>query len=177
MPLPLIRSATPDDLPGILALYRAVAERSGGIIRILDEITEAYIDGFLKKSLVKGYCFVIAHPENAALILAEIHAYDYGLFAHRHILTDLTICVHPDWQSQGLGKKIFLFLLEKIEIERPDILRVELWVREKNVKAVQFYEKIGFLPEGRFERMIRNQDGTFDTPLGMAWFNPGFAAQ
>jgi ribosomal protein S18 acetylase RimI-like enzyme len=169
-----IRSARPDDASGLQHLYRTVAERSGGIIRIPAEITAGYVAGFLAKSLSEGYSFVVENPDSPGEILAETHTYSYGIFAHRHILTDLTICVHPDWQGQGFGKKIFQHLLQVIENERNDILRVELWVREHNSKAVAFYEKLGFVREGRFEQMIWNADGSFDTPLGMAWVNPTF---
>jgi ribosomal protein S18 acetylase RimI-like enzyme len=166
-----IRPATEADLTAIRDLYLAVAERSGGIIRRPHEVTAAYVAGFFEKTRRdNGYSLVAGDAEQR--IVGEIHAYGYGLEAHAHILTDLTVSVHPDAQGRGIGKRLFLHLLGLIEAERSDILRVELWVREQNQPAIGLYESVGFRQEGRFPRMIRNADGGFDTPIMMAWHNP-----
>jgi ribosomal protein S18 acetylase RimI-like enzyme len=168
-----IRSTQITDLSAIRAMYLAVAERGGGIIRRPYEITDTYVTGFFEKAKRdNGYSLVAEDPDGS--IIGEIHAYGYGLAAHAHILTDLTVSVHPDAQGRGIGKGLFLHLLGIIEAERPDILRVELWVREQNKAAIGLYESVGFVQEGRFPRMILNADGSFDTPIQMAWENPRY---
>jgi ribosomal protein S18 acetylase RimI-like enzyme len=61
-------------------------------------------------------------------------------------------------------------LLDDIQLNRPDILRVELIARESNSKAIQLYEKLGFKIEGRFENRISNDNNSFEADIPMAWF-------
>ncbi len=70
------------------------------------------------------------------------------------MLSELTVAVDPNYQGKGIGKLIFQSLLNIIQEERNDILRVELITRESNRKAIQFYQKLGFIIERRFEKRI-----------------------
>jgi ribosomal protein S18 acetylase RimI-like enzyme len=86
----------------------------------------------------------------------------------------LTIAVDPKHHGQGVGKRLFTELLDKIKKEHPETLRVELIARESNLKATKFYESLGFVREGRFERRLHNHEGAFEADIPMAWFNPEF---
>src|SRR4030095_6689986 len=108
-------------------------------------------------------------------IIAEIHCYGWGIEKFSHVFTELTIAVSPGFHGQGLGKLIFTHLLNYIESERPDVLRVELAAQESNEKAINFYKKLGFVPEGRFENRIKMNDGKFEADVPMAWFNKNFS--
>jgi ribosomal protein S18 acetylase RimI-like enzyme len=169
-----VRDTSLRDISKVLELYRTVSIASGGIIRIAEEITPQYIEDFITKSLQSGLAFVIDHPDHQEEIIAEIHAYQYGLAAFRHILTDLTIVVHPAFQGQRIGKLIFAHLLGEVTEKMPHILRVELFVREANTKAIEFYKKLGFVEEGRHTSKIKNQNNSLETPLEMTWFNPSY---
>ncbi|NET34231.1 MAG: GNAT family N-acetyltransferase [Cyanothece sp. SIO1E1] len=158
----------------IFSLYQDVVRHSGGIIRIEEEVTSDYVRSFLQKSIQSGIAYHITDPAEAQSIIAEIHAYKPGLSAFRHILADLTIVVHPDFQGKGLGKKLFVAFLEEVRVKFPEVLRVELFVREQNTSAIRFYQKMGFIEEGRLKDKILNLDGSLETPLEMTWFNPGF---
>jgi ribosomal protein S18 acetylase RimI-like enzyme len=169
-----VRIATATDQNAIFHLYKAVAKNIGGIAREEDEITENYIANNLKKSLEKGICLVIENPTNKLELIAEMHCYQLEPKVFAHVFSELTIVVHPDFQGFGLGKQLFTHLLSHIETYRKDILRVELIARESNQKAIQFYEKIGFKQEGRFEKRINNKTATFEADIPMAWFNKNF---
>ena len=65
-------------------------------------------------------------------------------------------------------------MLTRVENERPDILRVELVVRESNKKAILFYMQLGFKIEGRFENRIDVRNGTFEADIPMAWMNKNY---
>lgn len=162
------------DVRRILELYQTVVRQSRGIIRIPTEVTFEYIEDFVIKSLRTGLCYIVNDPDNKERILAELHAYQYGIAAFRHILTDLTIVVHPTFQGQKIGKLIFTHFLNQVAEKMPHILRVELFVREENVKAVEFYQKLGFVEEGRHQHKIKNQDNSLETPIEMTWFNPQY---
>lgn len=169
-----VRMATVADQNAIFNLYKTVAKNVGGIAREEDEITENYIANNLHKSLEKGICVVVENPTNKNELIAELHCYQLEPKVFAHILSELTIVVHPDFQGLGLGKQIFTYLLTYIELHRKDILRVELIARESNKKAIEFYQKIGFQQEGRFEKRIKSHTASFEADIPMAWFNKNF---
>lgn len=158
----------------IMSLYKTVAGNIGGIAREAEEVTPEYIKSNLEKAIQNGICLVVENPDNDRQFLGEIHCYKLQPAVFNHILSELTIVVHPDFQNQGIGKLLFVSLLKYIEEVRNDILRVELIVRESNTKAQMFYQKIGFKPEGRFEKRIDTKSGSFEADIPMAWFNKNF---
>jgi len=166
-----IRKSTMDDLLAIQQLYKTVARRSGGIARKEHEILESYIYNFLSKSIANG-CSLVAEQEGE--IVAEVHTYSLGIECFTHLFGDTTICVHPDFQGQGVGKKLFSALLDYVQTERRDILRVELHARESNPRAIELYKKIGFKVEGRAEGRVLDPDGSIVADVPMGWLNPNF---
>jgi putative acetyltransferase len=166
-----IRRTCIEDYSTLIPLYKEVAEASGGIIRVGNEINLNYVNGFIENSIKKGLSLV---AEKDSKIVAEIHAYTPEIFAFRHMLSDLTIVVHPDYQNQGVGKKLFSKFLQIVQNEFTHILRVELYIREENKPIVEFYKSLGFINEGRQKNKILNDVNELETPLHMAWFNPNY---
>ncbi|MDW7691450.1 N-acetyltransferase [Flammeovirgaceae bacterium SG7u.111] len=166
----IIRPALLSDAHKLLQLYKEVAKTVGGMAREEDEISQEYIIQNLTNSLKNGVSYVV-ELSNGEELVAEIHCYKLTPRVFDHVLSELTIAVHPSYQGQGLGKELFSTLLTHIEQHRPDILRVELIARESNQKAIAFYKKLGFKIEGRFERRIDNKTDTFEADIPMAWFN------
>lgn len=164
-----VRKATPQDLHAIAALYRSVARQGGGIAREESEITELYIRNFTEKAQQKGFQLVCTDENNA--LLGELHAYPPEPRAFAHVLGELTIAVAPGHQGRGIGKKLFRFLLDLVQAERPDIQRIELITRESNRKAIALYESLGFVAEGRLECRIIGADGQPEADIPMAWFS------
>jgi len=166
-----IRRTTVEDFSSLITLHREVAKKSGGIIRSDQEIDKDYISAFIEYSTKRGLSLV---AEKGSQIVGEIHAYTPEILAFRHMLSDLTIVVHPDHQKQGIGKRLFKEFLSIVMQEFQHILRVELYVREENTSIVDFYRSLGFINEGRQESKILNDVNQLETPLHMAWFNPNF---
>lgn len=54
----------------------------------------------------------------------------------------LNLCIHPQFQHQGLGKQLLQHTLE--ESKRLDGFRVYLEVRRSNLPAIELYKKMGF---------------------------------
>jgi ribosomal protein S18 acetylase RimI-like enzyme len=169
-----IREAVPEDLSAIRKLYREVARELGGIARTEAEITEQYVENFLQKSTESGLILVAGHPQNAAVLIAEMHAYKPGPAVFNHVFSDLTIVVHPEFRGRKVGRTIFTIFLEEIGLNRPDIGRVELVARESNEKAIRFYQSFGFRIEGRLEMRIKTPDKNYEADIPMAWQNPNF---
>lgn len=169
-----IRSVVQADEQKIFDLYKVVSKTIGGIAREEDEITSNYIKNNLDKSLKNGISLVIEHPDATSQLIAEIHCYQLEPKVFRHVLSELTIVIHPDFQGKGIGKALFIELLNQVKSKRKDILRIELIARESNVNAIELYKSIRFKEEGRFEKRINNRDGSFEADIPMAWINPGF---
>jgi putative acetyltransferase len=89
-----------------------------------------------------------------------------------HVLGDLTVAVASECQGQGIGRALFEALLAAVQRERPGVERVELFVRETNVRAIRLYESLGFVREGELRRRVRSVDGGRESDLIMAWHRP-----
>jgi len=163
-----LRSASINDTTGIKKLYESVAEIEGGLARSKDEITDEYVYSLVNKSINKGI-IIIAVDMQTENIVGEIHCYSSGIKVFAHVLGELTIAVHPDYQGKKIGRMLFEKLLDKVKNKMPHILRVELIARESNFKAIEFYESLGFKIEGRLEHRIKSVGGGFEADIPMAW--------
>lgn len=169
-----IRTADIDDLHKIKVLYKEVARHGDGIARLEPEITEEYVHHFITKSLASGLILVAVHPEDPEQLIAELHAYKPGIRVFDHVLSELTLVVHPQFQGKKIGRTIFTIFLEEVARNRPDIGRVELISRESNLKAIALYQSLGFRIEGRFEMRIKSVHGAYEVDIPMGWQNPNF---
>ena len=167
-----VRPAIAGDLHKLFTLYKAVAADPIGIARAPGEVTIDYIEQLLEQATANGIALVIDNPDNDNEIIAEIHCHTPAAGIFRHILSQLTIAVHPGFQGRGLGKKIFNALLHLVETSRPDIRRIELFVQESNLRGIALYKKLGFVTEGRFEKRVYGKHGVVEADIPMAWFNP-----
>lgn len=52
------------------------------------------------------------------------------------------VCVHPDYQGQGIGSQVMNHLIEKVKDQ--EYISVGLFVWEGNKTASEFYKKLGF---------------------------------
>jgi len=170
----LYRIASSEDLPRIVKLYKAVAQAGGSIARQEQEITEEYVGSFIERSLDTGLIIVGEHPDNPDELIAEIHAYKAGLKVFNHVLSELTLVVHPQHQGKKIGRTLFTIFLEEIGRNRPDIGKVELFTRESNTKAINLYNSLGFKVEGRMEMRIKTPQGLYEADIPMGWQNPNF---
>lgn len=160
------------DQEAIVALYRAVAAVPGGLARTVDEITSAYVAGFLGRSL-DGGVILVAREGTAGDIQGEIHACPPGPRVFSHVLGDLTLAVHPDAQGRGIGRQLLAALLDVVARERPHVTRVELITRESNLRAIGLYRRLGFVEEGRLLGRIHSTGGGYEADVPMAWRRPG----
>jgi ribosomal protein S18 acetylase RimI-like enzyme len=168
------RTATTDDIPRLFALYADVASVEGGIARLEYEITEAYIEQIVRRSIDTGLIIVGEHPDDPDQLVAGIHAYKAGPAVIGHVLGDMTIGVHPDFQGKKIGRTILTIFLEEIGKNRPDIGKVELITRESNTRAITLYQSMGFKIEGRLEMRIRTTDRQYEADIPMGWQNPNY---
>ena len=113
------RTATSEDLDALVKLYKTVAGTEGGIARLENEITPDYVRNFLEKSLASGLIIVGEHPDNADELVAEIHAYKAGIQVFDHVLGELTIVVHPEFQGKKVGRTILTIFFRRSWTQPP----------------------------------------------------------
>jgi len=161
-----VSNGNPEDIGEIFDLYKEVAAIEGGLARNYDEISREYVENFVSKAVTSGIIVVARKDEK---IIGEIHSYALGPKVFAHVLGELTIAVHPDFQGLGVGKALFTELMRQVTENRPDILRVELIARESNGKAIEFYKKLEFEIEGKMTNRIQSVGGGFEADIPMAW--------
>ena len=162
----MIRKTTINDVDKIYYLYKATASIPGGLARNKEEITKEYISNFVAKSIESGLSLVV---ESDGEIVAELHAYKPEIKVFHHVLSELAICVHPDCQGQQLGRKIFSEFMRIVQTEMCDIQRVELIARETNIKAIKFYQSLGFEIEGCLRNRIDGVLDRLENDIPMGW--------
>jgi putative acetyltransferase len=159
-----IRPLSLADVDALVTLHRATAASGGGLARTPQEIDAAYVSGFVAKTSTGGVALG-AWADGA--LAGEIHAGRMGIAQFAHVLTDLTVAVHPDWQGRGLGSALFRALFEAAATLTPKVERIELMAREGNAAAIRLYERLGFRIEGRFEGRVRMPDGSTESDIAM----------
>jgi ribosomal protein S18 acetylase RimI-like enzyme len=162
----MIRKAQANDHARIVRLYRDVASVPDGLARTPDEVSDAYVSGFMHKAADDGIELVF---EQDGDIVGEIHASRIGIASLAHLLTDLTIAVAPRAQGKGVGRRLFQALLDEVTHNMPHITRVELFARDSNVRARALYASLGFVEEGRLRARVNNARGEPETDTIMGW--------
>jgi RimJ/RimL family protein N-acetyltransferase len=104
---------------------------------------------------------------NALLLVAEINNNVVGLLffmpnSKKKILHtgEFGVSVHPDYQSQGIGK-LLVESLVKWARQNVQIEKVFLQVFATNSNAIRLYKKLGFIEEGRHIKAIKQSDGNY----------------
>lgn len=166
----MIRFATLHDHAAIVKLYRDVAAIPDGIARTPSEVTDDYVSGFMQRAAANGVELVYEHEGRIA---GEIHASCVGIASLAHLLTDLTIAIHPGTQGKGVGRQLFMALLSHVTEAMPHITRVELFARDSNTRARALYASLGFVEEGRLRARVNNARSEPETDTVMGWLRPG----
>ena len=164
-----IRPVRKTDINALVALHQKTAAFPDGVARKPHEISKKGISSFVNSAMKSGLCFVAENPENPKELIAEIHCFKHEPQVFKHTLGNLTIVVDPSFHGRGLGKKIFSHLIEEVKNNHPEIIRVELSVRENNPRAQKLYQSLGFEIEGVMRKRILSADGKLTGDVMMSW--------
>ena len=109
--------------------------------------------GIFRDCLRAGYCCWV-------MTLAE-QLIGYGVTSvavdECHVLN---VCIHPQWQGQGLGHKLVRRLLNLASQRGAETAFLE--VRQSNSAARALYRRLGFIEVGRRRDYYPTQDGRED---------------
>lgn len=150
----------------VLNLYLAATsvERSG-LARAPDELSSDLIASFLRQACEDGITLGAYLGDR---LVGELHAARPGPRQFSHVLTGLTVAVHPDVQGRHVGTALFVALFERARAMVPPILRIELAARSSNTRALQLYRRLGFAEEGRLVGRVMLPDGRTEDDVVMA---------
>lgn len=140
MPDLVVRPATEEDVPLILALIRELAEYE----RLSHEVTATEED--LRRSLFGERRFaevLLAYLENEPAGFAFFF-HNFSTFLGKPGIYLEDLYVRPEHRGSGLGKAM-LSRLARLAKER-GCGRLEWWVLDWNGTAIGFYQKLGAVP-------------------------------
>lgn len=167
LPLYRVSHGGSEDCGSIYQLYREVAARPGGLARSQAEISHSYVAGFVEQASRVGV-LQVARLEAGRQVIGEIHAYPPEPSSFSHVLGNLTLAVSPHYQGFGIGSMLVGALLRQVQHYHPHIERIELLVRESNLRAMRLYRRFGFAVEGIMKHRIRRADGGYEDDIPMA---------
>ena len=132
-----IRSATPDDLPLIADLIRALAEyeKLAHEVRFDEAVLRAKLFG------PRPYAEVIIGEVDGAAQGFALFFHNFSTFEGKPGVYLEDLFVQPEARGSGLGKAL-LARLAAIAVER-DCARLEWSVLDWNEPAIGFYKKLG----------------------------------
>jgi GNAT superfamily N-acetyltransferase len=145
-----IRPATPDDAESIADVHVASWRAAySGIVpeTILANLSTAERAARWKALTVDPGWHVLVAEDAAAVVgfSSLVPSRDPG--ANATTIGELTsIYVSPPFWRRGIGRKLLGASLEKAR--NRGFTRVTLWVLAQNLRARQFYESLGFAPDG-----------------------------
>jgi [ribosomal protein S18]-alanine N-acetyltransferase len=115
--------------------------------------------GIFQDCLCVGYC--------CWLVEIDKRVVGYGVMSvvidESHILN---LCIHPEWQGRGLGRKLILRLLKIARQHGAETAFLE--VRESNLAALALYGKLGFVEIGRRRNYYPATEGEREDALVMS---------
>lgn len=131
--------------------------RSSDVDLVVQNEIAAYEHPWTKRIFIDclraGYqCWVLANKQK---IVA--HGVMSVAIGESHLLT---LCVHPDFQRRGFGRKIFNLLLDRAY--KLDASECFLEVRRSNESAITLYQSLGFAVIGERKNYYPGNSGRED---------------
>jgi putative acetyltransferase len=160
-----IRRALADDAQLLFQAERETSKTPGLLVSHPDELCES------------AFCEKITWLSTAGIYLvAEIAGSPAGHAllepspqrAMSHVFS-LTIVVHKNHTRRGIGTALMTHLIDYAK-GNPAIEKIELRVRASNLAAQRLYSRFGFVEEGRFQKRIKLNDGSYIADICMATF-------
>lgn len=136
-----IRAIEENDFPALLEIENTIwTNENSPVLHYYDSVDEY-------KEKIAGRKIFIAADKDQVHGFVDVH-HPTPLLSHKKQWM-IGIGVHPNSQSLGIGRQLLDYLKE-VAIQE-DIHKISLRVMGTNTKAIQFYEKNGFIQEALFK--------------------------
>lgn len=157
-----IRSAQISDAEGVLEQIKSVfAEREYTVTIIDDDMSDFTVDKekeWINKHIEQpGHLFIVAEVDGRIVGSADLHNGNRKRIQH---VGTLGITVIKDFRGLGVGKALMEALLNWA-LDNPLIEKIGLEVFDVNKPAIELYNKLGFIEEGRKAKGIKLGQGSY----------------
>ncbi len=136
----IIKIAEEKDIPLILSFIKEIAEYeklSDGVIATEESLRQSLFSNNPNAEVIFAYL------DNIPIAYA-VYFYNFSTFLGKKGLYLEDIFVKPEFRSKGIGRKLFLYLVEYAI--KNNCGRFEWAVLNWNESAIQFYKKFGAEP-------------------------------
>jgi ribosomal protein S18 acetylase RimI-like enzyme len=154
-----------DHISGFWAAVDSVARES----KFLASLAGPKIEmsrAFVLESLRENRPHYVAIHKSAVIGWCDISPFHWSLHAHAGVLG---VGVLSEFRGQGVGKALIVAAIEKAKAI--GLTRIELVVREENMRAITLYEHVGFAVEG-LKRHSTRIEGRYYNDFLMALLLP-----
>jgi len=111
---------------------------------ITSSYTRGQISSWIMRFRMKGWPIVIAAEDDKVVGFASVVP-ETG--EGRDHWGTLIMGVQDGYRGQGIGKRLLASVVSKAQAA--GLVRIELWVRERNTSAIALYQRFGFQVTGR----------------------------
>jgi RimJ/RimL family protein N-acetyltransferase len=160
-----IREAKPEDAEILATAEREIARIPGRLASRPEELKDEHIrEKIVSLSKIDSGTFAVIEKDGT--IVGHAFLDPHKLASTSHVVS-LTIAIHEGHQNQGLGRLLMNHLIQwakaNVEIEK-----LELQVRSANIRAINLYQSLGFIEEGRKTRRLKYGPGDYQDDVYMA---------
>jgi RimJ/RimL family protein N-acetyltransferase len=155
-----IRQPTESDAERIITYSKIIFASTDQVLTTLEEYTISIED---EKTWIANF----NKNPNALLQIAEIENQIVGLLffiantKRKNLHTgEFGVNIHPDYQGLGIGRVLIETLLSWAKANA-QIEKVFLNVFSTNTNAINLYQRLGFIEEGRHVRAIKQPNGDY----------------
>jgi len=164
-----LRTGTPRDARGVLALTRASLTSSDYLIQTPEEFAPSprHTKAWLRRLLAADReIALVAEAGGEIVALLDTVTEPRRRLAH---ITRFGLLVAEGWRGRGLGRAMIARLIAWAE-QHPGLERIELHVHADNAQARALYTAMGFVEEGLRRKAIKYEDGRYMDDVLMARF-------
>jgi ribosomal protein S18 acetylase RimI-like enzyme len=159
-----VRRATPDDAPGIVAIWQAIASEK--IYSAIDRPFTVEQEREYIASLSAREGMFVAEANGAIIGFQSFDLWTRFIRSMDHV-GQIGTQILPEWRGRGIGKQLaahtFAFAREH------QYEKIVIFVRASNTSAQKFYAALGFRECGRFARQVKIA-GQYDDEVLMELF-------
>jgi ribosomal protein S18 acetylase RimI-like enzyme len=159
-----IRRATPDDAPGIVAIWQVIAAEI--VYSAIDRPFTVEQEREYIASLTAREGMFVAEANGALIGFQSLDLWARFIRSMDHV-GQIGTQILREWRGRGVGKQLaahtFAFAREH------QYEKIVIFVRASNTSAQKFYAALGFRECGRFARQVKIDDA-FDDEILMEMF-------
>ena len=119
----------------------------------------------IEKSLEKNNLFLVYEAEGKVVGFLAFKRYEYDRLKHAGAMG---MGIKEEFTNQGIGSQLIRFLIDWAK-QQENLEKICLGVVSVNERAINVYQRFGFVEEGRQKNQIKYEDGTYSDDIMMAY--------